>query len=116
MGEASTGETKGSGREDTPDTTQGKWAALTFLVFPRALSEEQLILSIWKVGWKKFIHEGAGKKDKAGWQTAPKDNHSSNNPTNAHVQLLSPGTLEAALRGRCYCSQSRDVETEALRG
>lgn len=51
------GETKGSGG--------GKWATLTFLVLSRALCEEQLVLSIWEVGWKKLTHEGAGRKDKA---------------------------------------------------
>lgn len=55
---------------------RGKWATLTFLVFPRALCEEQLILSIWEVGWKKLIHEGAGRKDKASRQTAPMGNQS----------------------------------------
>lgn len=50
---------------------RGKWVPLTFLVFPRALCEEQLILAVWEVGWKKLIHEGAGKKDKGGRQTEP---------------------------------------------
>lgn len=62
FGEPSITETEGD---------RGKWVPLTFLVFPRALCEEQLILAIWEVGWKKLIHEGAGKKDKAGRQTEP---------------------------------------------
>ena len=41
---------------------QGMQGALTFLVLPRALCEEELVLSIWEVGWKKLIHEGAGRK------------------------------------------------------
>lgn len=68
-GSPSIGETKAGVGEDTQ--SRGKWAALTFLVLPRALGEEQLVLSIWEVGWKKLIHEGAGRKDKAGWQTEP---------------------------------------------
>jgi hypothetical protein len=76
FGEPSIGETKGEKTAMTHHRGRGKWATLTFLVFPRALCEEQLILSIWEVGWKKLIHEGAGRKDKASRQTAPMGNQS----------------------------------------
>ena len=101
--------------EDTQG--RGKWAALTFLVLPRALGEEQLVLSIWEVGWKKLIHEGAGRKDKAGWQTEPPwATVTDASPQASIYKLLSPNSLTAALRGRCYCAHCTDVETEALRG
>lgn len=80
------GETKGMAEEDTQGTLQGKWLALTFLVFPRTLCEEQLVLSIWKGGRKKLIHEGAGRKDKASRQTEPPWAVSLNTPL-PHLQL-----------------------------
>lgn len=105
-------ETKG--KEVRDPQGKGKWAALTFLVLPRALREEQLVLSIWKVGWKKLIHEGAGRKDKAGWQTGPpRVIAAPTHPRSTHLQLFPPGTLTAALMGRTYQPYFADGNRES---
>lgn len=61
---------------------QGKREALTFLVLPGALCEEQLVLPTWEVGWKNLIHEGAGKKTKQIGHHSP-----SSTSRNPHSQL-----------------------------
>lgn len=102
------GETEGGGG--------GERAALTFLVLPRALREEQLVLSVWEVGWEKLTHEGAGRKESRLANRAPVGNHRPNHPNKAACTAVISGSLTAVPTGRCYCAHFTHLETEALRG
>lgn len=100
-----------TGEQGRKTPRRGEWAALTFLVLPRALREEQLVLLTREVGWEELIHEGAGREGKADWQTELR----LHSVTPLFTAVLS-SPLTAAPTGRCDCAHVTHVVTEALRG